>query len=126
MAALYGLHVSCALLSVTGFALRWYWMLTENPRLTSPVAKRLPHVIDTVLLGSAVGMLVLWQVWPWQMGWLLAKLVALLVYIALGMVALRFGRTRAQRGVAGALALVTAAYIVAAAFTKSPLGLLAL
>ena len=120
------LHVACALLSVTGFALRWYWMLTDNPRLARPVTKRLPHVIDTLLLGSAVGMLLIWQVWPWEMGWLLAKLVALLLYIALGMVALRFGRTRAQRGVAGAMALATAAYIITAAFTKSPLGLLVL
>ncbi len=118
--------MGCALLSVTGFALRWYWMLTGNPRLASPTAKRLPHVIDTVLLGSAIGMLVLWQVWPWQMGWLLAKIIALLVYIVLGMVALRFGRNRTQRGIAGALALATAAYILAAAFTKSPLGLFAL
>ncbi|NND65972.1 MAG: SirB2 family protein [Halioglobus sp.] len=109
-------------MSVLGFALRWYWMLTDNPRLASSPAKRLPHVIDTVLLGSAIGMLVLWQVWPWQMDWLLAKIIALLVYIGLGMVALRFGGSRAQRGIAGALALATAAYIITVAFTKSPLG----
>lgn len=126
MATLYVIHVGCALLSISGFALRWYWALTNNPRLANSVAKRLPHVVDTVLLGSAVGMLVIWRVWPWEMGWLLAKLLALVVYIALGMVALRYGRNRTQRAIAGALALATAAYIVAAAFTKNPLGPLSL
>lgn len=126
LASLYVIHVGCALLSVSGFALRWYWRLTDDPRLASTVAKRLPHIIDTVLLGSAVGMLVIWRVWPWQADWLLAKIIALLVYIGLGMVALRFGRTRSQRAVAGVMALFAAAYIVTVAFTKSPLGLFAL
>lgn len=122
MASLYLLHVGCALLSVAGFALRCYWMLTGNPLLATATARRLPHVVDTVLLGSAVGMLVTWRLWPWEMDWLLAKLVALLLYIGLGMVALRCGRTKAVRGAAGALALLCVAYIGAVALTKDPLG----
>lgn len=122
MQFLYLLHVGCALLSVAGFGLRWYWMLTDNPRLVRPAAKRLPHVVDTLLLGSAIGMLALWRVWPWEMSWLMAKIIALLVYIGLGMVALRFGKNRTQRGVAGALALLTVTYIGAVALTKNLLG----
>ena len=118
-------HVGCALLSISGFALRGYWMLTANPLLQQRLARVLPHCIDTLLLASAVGMLFIWQVSPLAHGWLAAKLVALLVYIGLGMVALRFGRTRQARLVAYLGALVTAAFIVASAYSKSPWGWLA-
>lgn len=116
------LHVSCALLSVSGFTLRGYWMMTDNPLRQRRLARVLPHIIDTLLLGSAVGMLVIWQTGPQQLPWLIAKLAGLLLYIVLGMVALRFGRTRRIRVASFALALLTAGYIIAVAYTKAPLG----
>lgn len=125
MKTLYVIHVSCALLSIGGFALRYVWMLRGDPRRRSRLARILPHVVDTVLLASAVGLLVQWRLSPLAAPWLVAKLAALLLYIALGMVALRFGRRPGTRAVAGALALLTALYIVAVALTKSPWGPLA-
>ena len=125
MKLLYLLHVACAALSISGFALRGFWMLRGDPRLSHRLVRILPHTIDTLLLGSAVGMLVLWGLWPWQAGWLMAKIAALLLYIALGMVALRFGNTAGIRVTAWLLALLCAAYIVSVALTKSPLGPLA-
>jgi len=89
------------------------------------MAKTLPHIIDTLLLGSAVGMLVIWQTSPFSMSWLTAKVIALLLYIGLGMVALRFGRTRQVRIVAWLSALFVAAYIVSVALAKSALGFFA-
>ena len=118
-------HVSSALLSIGGFALRGYWMLTDNPLLQRRLTRVLPHIIDTLLLGSAIGLLLVWQTDPLQLPWLIAKIVGLLLYIGLGMVALRFGKTRRQRATAFGLALLTAAYILAVAYSKSPLGILA-
>jgi uncharacterized membrane protein SirB2 len=119
------LHVGSALLSISGFALRGYWMITDNPRLRSRMARVLPHILDTLLLASAIGMLVLWQANPFAISWLSAKIIALLCYIGLGMVAFRFGKTRRVRVIAFGAALLTATYIVAVAFSKSPLGWLA-
>jgi uncharacterized membrane protein SirB2 len=119
-------HVSCAFLSVAGFTLRGYWMITEDPRLRARPARVLPHLLDTLLLGSAIGMLFLWQVNPLAIGWLGAKIAALLVYIGLGMVAFRFGRTPAVRTGAFVMALLTAFYILTVAYTKSPLGMFVL
>jgi uncharacterized membrane protein SirB2 len=116
------LHMSCAFLSIGGFSLRGYWMITDNPCLRRRATRILPHILDTLLLGSAIGMLVIWQMNPLALGWLSAKIMALLVYIGLGMVAFRFGKTRRVRLVAFGLALLTAGYIVAVAYTKSPLG----
>ena len=116
------LHISCAVLSISGFALRGFWMMTENPRLGSRLARVLPHFVDTLLLASALGMLVIWGTNPLAIAWLCTKIVALLCYIGLGMVALRFGNTRRARVTAFWMALATAIYIVTVAYTKSPLG----
>jgi uncharacterized membrane protein SirB2 len=56
----------------------------------------------------------------------LAKIIGLLVYIGLGLVALRPGRPTAVRAVAWVAALATFGYIVSVAITKNPLGVLAL
>ena len=120
------LHVSCAFLSIAGFFLRGYWMASGNLLLQHRAAKVLPHLIDTLLLCSAIGMLLVWRLSPLEQGWVFAKILALLFYIGLGMVALRFGQTRKIRVSAWLLALCTAGYIVSVAYSKSPLGFLLL
>ena len=123
-AAIKLVHVGAAALSIAGFALRGAWMLRSPQRLRQRWVRIVPHVIDTVLLASA-----LWLAWQLgaegTRGWLWAKLIALLVYIGLGTIALKRGRTRGVRVAAFAGALATFAYIVTVAITKSPLGLLA-
>jgi len=58
-------------------------------------------------------------------GWLTAKVMGLLAYIGLGMVALKPGRPRGVRLLAFVAALAAFAYIVSVALTKNPLGWLA-
>ena len=116
-------HASAAALSISGFALRGAWMLRSPQRLQQRWVRVVPHVIDTVLLGTA-----LWL--AWQMGadgtrgWLWAKVTALLVYIVLGTFALKRGKSRGVRIAAFVAALATFAYIVSVAIAKSPLGFL--
>ena len=101
-------------------------MLSGHAYLQYRLAKVLPHIIDTLLLGSAIGMLWVWGMSPLETPWLSAKIIALLVYIGLGMVALRFGKTRRVRVSALLLALLTAGYIVSVAYSKSALGFIQL
>ena len=123
-AAIRLVHISAAALSVSLFALRGAWMLRSPQRLQRRWVRIAPHVIDTVLLASA-----LWLAWQLgadgTRGWLWAKVIALCSYIALGTIALKRGRTRGVRIVAFAAALATFGYIVSVAVTKSPLGALA-
>jgi uncharacterized membrane protein SirB2 len=121
---LHSVHISCAFISIAGFALRGFWMATGHPLLHSALARRLPHIVDTFLLLSAIMLLVVLRLSPLETPWVAAKLIALLLYIGLGMVALRFGRSRGVRIGAWLLALVTAGYIVSVAYSKSPLGFL--
>jgi uncharacterized membrane protein SirB2 len=114
-------HVVFALLSLSGFVLRGYWMMGEAAALQRRWVKIVPHVVDTLLLLSGIALIVSLGLYPTQQPWLAAKLVALLLYIVLGAVALRRGKTYKVRVGAFFGALVVFAYITAAAFTHQPL-----
>ena len=115
------LHVTCVVLSGLGFALRGWWMLRGSPLLKSRAARIAPHMVDTLLLGSALVMAWLSGQYPFAQAWLTAKLFGLLAYIGCGTVALKRGRTPAVRAFFLVLALLAYAYIVSVALTRSPL-----
>ncbi|MBW7859516.1 MAG: SirB2 family protein [Rhodocyclaceae bacterium] len=119
------LHVLFVTLSAAGFLLRSFWMLTGSGMLRHPLTRRLPHVIDTSLLITAIGMMAMLSQYPFVAGWLTAKVLGLLVYIVLGAIALTYGRTRAVRTSALVGALLAFAWIVSVAITKNPWGFLA-
>lgn len=119
------LHVTAVLVSGTGFFLRGLLMLGDSPLLARRWLKVLPHVVDTVLLGSAIAMAILSEQYPFAQGWLTAKFFGLLAYILLGMVALKRGRTKSMRAGFFMAALLAFAYIVTVALTRHPLGFLA-
>ena len=95
-------------------------MLADSPLFNHKLRKILPHIIDTVLLVSAIVLLVQWHVNPFEHAWLFAKIIALLLYIVFGMIAFRFGKTKQQRLFAWLAALVCVSYIVQTALTKNP------
>lgn len=99
-------------------------MLAGSPMLATRFVRVAPHVVDTALLGSAA-----WLAWflgqyPFVHGWLTAKVLGLVAYIAFGTVALRRGRTKAIRAAAFAAATVSAGYVVSVALTRDPAGFL--
>jgi uncharacterized membrane protein SirB2 len=112
------LHMSCAALSIFLFFLRGIWMLRDSPRLGQRWVKSVPHIVDSVLLASAITMVVWSGQYPFAQPWLGAKVVALVVYIGLGVVALKPGRPKAVRAAAFGLAMLTVAYIVEVALTR--------
>lgn len=112
-------HVSCAALSFSGFVLRGVWMLRGSHLLRARLTRVLPHVVDTVLLGSATLLALRIGQYPFVHGWLTAKVLGLVLYIGLGSVALKYGKTRAVRGLAWVAALTVFLYIVAVAMTHS-------
>jgi uncharacterized membrane protein SirB2 len=118
-------HITCVILSGIGFFLRGCWRLLDSPLYRRRWAKILPHVVDTVLLSSAVALAVISQQYPIEQPWLTAKVIGLLAYIGFGMAAFRFGRSRRQTAVFFVLALGAYAYIVSVALTRHPAAWLA-
>ncbi|MEN9467022.1 MAG: hypothetical protein RL081_1023 [Pseudomonadota bacterium] len=112
------LHITCAVISGSLFVLRGMWMLLRPELLQRRWVRVVPHVVDTLLLGSALTMVTLSGQYPFVLPWLTAKVVALLVYIVLGAVALKRGKTRAVRSMALVGAILVFGYIVAVALTR--------
>jgi uncharacterized membrane protein SirB2 len=113
-------HVTCVILSIGGFVVRFALSLRASPWLQNRWVRILPHVNDTVLLGAAIAMLVIASLNPFGVAWLNAKIAGLLIYIALGSVALRWGRSPRMRLGAFTAALIAFAYVVAVALGRDP------
>lgn len=120
------IHQTTVTLSLTGFFARGAGSLAGAKWVASRPSKTLPHLVDTVLLASAITLAWMLQLNPLHAPWLMAKIIGLLVYIGLGMVAMRPTLPRRTRVLAWIGALATAGWIVSVAITKQPAGLLAL
>ena len=126
--ALKVVHVSAVTVSFCGFVARGIGVLRGAPWVRHRATRRVADLVDTVLLLSAIGMLAVIQVWPWELPWLRAKIVGLVGYIALGVVALRPTRAESRarpmriRALCWVAALLVFGYIVSVAVTKSPWG----
>ncbi len=124
MAAFYNslkyLHVIAVALSGALFFIRGVWMLIDSPRLNRRWVRVAPHVIDTVLLLSAVALTLIIQQYPFVHTWLTAKVVVLVLYIGMGMIAIRHGKRKSVRAVAWIIALLLFVYIVIIAWRHDP------
>lgn len=114
-------HISAVFLSGALFFVRGRWMLHNSSRLHQTWVKVMPHIIDTVLLVSAVALTLRIHQYPLANNWLTAKVLGLLLYIALGMLALKRGRSQKLRRHAWVAALMVYLYIVAVALTHHAL-----
>jgi len=112
------LHGLFVFLSLALFSLRGYWMLRECPALQARWVKIAPHIVDTMLLLTA-----LWAAWLmyWSHGtnpaFITVKIIGLILYIGLGLVALKLGKTKTIRLAAFMAALVVYAYLIAVGVT---------
>ncbi len=115
--ALKTIHVASVILSITGYVIRGIWMIIESPWLQKKWVKVAPHIIDTMLLASAIALAVQIQQYPFVHGWLTAKVLALVAYIVVGAIGLKYGRTKKIRIAAWLAAMGIFLYIVSVALT---------
>ncbi len=117
--ALKYLHVATVILSIAGFIVRGIWMMFSSPLLQQRWVKIVPHINDTILLVSAIALVIMTAQYPGPLAWINAKIIALVVYIVLGIIALKPSRPMNVRIIAWCLAIVTFAYMVWVALTKN-------
>jgi uncharacterized membrane protein SirB2 len=115
------IHVTCVTLSYALFVLRGVWMLRDSAMLQRRWVRLTPHLVDTLLLASAIVLCLQIRQYPGTTPWLTAKVLALVVYIVLGSIALRYGPGKRSRLGAWLAAQGVFFYIVAVALTHSPL-----
>ncbi len=114
------LHIATVVFTTGFFALRFYWMLFSPHLLERHWVRTLSVSNDTLLLIAGITLAIKSQQYPFQAAWLSAKLIALLLYIVLGSLALKRGKTRQERTIYGILALICVSYIIAVALNRTP------
>lgn len=119
-------HIACAILTIALFVLRGGLMLADSSWQQNIVLRYLPHAVDTVLLTTALMLTTVIHQFPFAVDWLTAKVVLLVVYIVLGSIALKRGRTKKIRVMAFVAALATVGFLVTVARAHHPLGMFAL
>ena len=113
------IHMSTAFISISLFLVRGFWVYRSSPMMTKKWVKIVPHVNDTILLITAIILAITIQQYPITDGWLTAKISALIIYIVLGMFALKRAKEMKNKIVFFILALLTFGYIVGVALTRS-------
>jgi len=115
-------HIGCVIASGSLFFVRGCMMLAELPTANHIALRRISVVIDSLLLGAAITLTTIIHQYPFVQAWLTVKLALLVVYIVLGVFALRRGRTRAIRATCFAAAMIVFLFIVSVARAHDPLG----
>ena len=115
------LHITAALISVLLFLYRGMWVLRHGQANRPRWMKWLPHINDTILFVLGISLMLMIQQYPVVNAWLTAKLIALLVYILLGMVVMKWAKQWHSQLLAWLGALLVFAYMVGVAITKQPL-----
>lgn len=112
------IHISCAAISISGFVARGIFKLTAPRFLQQRWIKITPHIIDAILLTTAIILVIQTRQYPLVHGWVSAKILMLVVYIGFGMLTLRFAKNRLQTTFGFIGACLSFTYIIAVALTK--------
>lgn len=116
-------HVATVIVSGMLFMLRGSLVLAGKERIAMLAPLRfLSYGIDTVLLSAALMLLTILPHAMFANGWLAVKLALVVVYVVLGSLALKLGRTARARAIAFAAALAVYFIIIAIARTHDPMG----
>lgn len=111
------LHVWLVLLSIGGFFVRLTWLLANSSRLDQKIVKVAPHIVDTLLLLTGLGMAAMLSYSPFEFSWFSIKLLLVMTYIVLGIISFKVSR-KSLRAIFGFSALLTACAIIILATSK--------
>ncbi|MFN6970865.1 MAG: SirB2 family protein [Rheinheimera sp.] len=113
-------HLLMVAISLSLLILRFVLSLRGSGLLQHKFLKVAPHVVDTLLLLSAVGLMVSISQYPFVNPWLTEKLIGVLAYIGLGVMAFK-GRTTTLKVFAFLGALGWLVLVAKVAITKTPI-----
>lgn len=117
-------HLTALAISFLLFFVRGYLMMRESSAAKHKAFLIAPHVINLILIVSGISLAVFLHLNPAHQPWLATKLVALVIYIVLGVLTFKHPKLRVRK-ILWLLALVVFAFIVSVAQSKNPLGFLA-
>lgn len=118
------LHIVSVAASFALFFVRGLWVMQSYPDSQEKWVRVLPHVVDAVLVLSAVAMLATSPLNGWPGDWLTVKLALIVVYAMLALYLFRGARALTTKILVWLLALLVLLFITAIAVLHNPLGIL--
>lgn len=112
------IHLTLIAVSVLFFITRYIWVMTDSAMMQKKWVKVVPHIVDTLLLTSALVLCVILTQYPFVTAWLTEKLIGLILYIGFGLLALKLGKDKKIKTVGFVLAIATIAFMGKLAVTK--------
>ena len=117
-------HLTALAISFLLFVVRGYLMMRESSSAKHKVFLIAPHIINLILIVSGITLAVFLHLNPANQPWLATKLVALVIYIALGILTFKHPKLQVRK-ILWLVALIVFAFIVSVAESKNPLGFFA-
>jgi len=118
-------HISAALASGGLFLFRGLALFSGFAWAKAAPLRYLSYTIDTVLLTAALMLMTIVQQYPFVDAWLTVKVLAVVVYVVLGILAFRIGRSRPLGPAAWIAALAVFGFIYSVARAHHPMGFFA-
>jgi uncharacterized membrane protein SirB2 len=118
------LHLTAVVLTIALFLIRYFWLIRGSDMLMKKWVKVVPHIIDTVLLGSAIALcfIVPWN--PLNHPWLWQKILLVVVYIFMGFYVLKKAHSNTTRWTGFLIAMTCLAFAGKMAVSKQAIFLL--
>ena len=115
------LHMTAVALSVFLFIIRFYWSLADSSMMQKKWVKITPHIVDTLLLATAIALCVLITQYPFVNDWLTQKVIGVVLYILAGLWVLKWAKSNLEKwlGFVGAIAII--GLVAKMAVSKQPL-----
>lgn len=118
------IHLTALAISFFLFFIRGYLMMRESNASKHRVFLIAPHIVNLLLIGTGIALAVVMHFNPASQPWLAVKLVALALYIALGILTFKHPVLKIRK-ILWLFALIVFAFIVSIAQSKNPLGFFA-
>jgi len=118
------LHVTAVIISLALFSFRFALTLKSSDMLQKKWLKITPHVVDTILLGTAIWLLTLSSMVQVD-GWVASKVIGVILYIVSGLFALKWAKTNRSRIIGFVCAVIWILLTASVALTKQPFSFLA-
>jgi len=115
------LHLTAVVISILFFIIRFIWLTRSSDMLQKKWVKIVPHVVDTVLLGSAIALCFILAFNPLEQSWLLQKIVLVVIYILIGFWTLKKAQTLSLKWLGFSLAIACLAFVGKMAVSKQAL-----
>ncbi|NRB37453.1 MAG: SirB2 family protein [Pseudomonadales bacterium] len=104
-------HIVLMACSFLFFLIRALWAFQGSTILQNKIVRILPHIIDTFLLLTAIGLMATISQYPFMHSWLTAKILALMAYIIFATWVIKHAKNNQQRSLYFVLAISTYLYM---------------